>query len=78
MHNCHRDSVLDLDALVAAGHGLKPLLSLPMPMMSGRRSGPRASLHGRQEVECLGSDWSILAVCRSGVRPSIDRPITEE
>jgi len=28
--HCHRDSILDLDALVAAGHGLKPLISLPL------------------------------------------------
>lgn len=28
--HCHRDSVLDLDAMVAAGYGLKPLLSLPL------------------------------------------------
>jgi hypothetical protein len=28
--HCHRDSILDLDALVAAGHGLKPLRSLPL------------------------------------------------
>lgn len=25
--HCHRDSLLDLDALIAAGHGLKPLIS---------------------------------------------------
>ena len=28
--HCHRDSVLDLGALVAAGYGLTPLLSLPL------------------------------------------------
>jgi hypothetical protein len=27
--HCHRDSILNLDAMVAAGYRLEPLMSLP-------------------------------------------------
>jgi hypothetical protein len=53
--HCHRDSILDLDAMVAAGYGVKPLMSLPLRCEGCGGRGHGIIACGRRLAQPLGS-----------------------